>query len=284
VTAAATAVSAVASLTERPTPTAAEIAAAGITYPPIDELLTKATSKYALAIFAAKRARQINDYYSRLGRGTAGVRRAAGRARCPRRSRCPSRCARSTPACSSTPKASEGPGRRFRRALTMPSTAGSPAPTTATPRVVLGVGGGIAAYKACELLRRMRSPEALGADVTVVPTAAALNFVGAATFEALSGHPVAVGVFSDVPAVAHVATGQQADLVVIAPATADLMARAAAGMADDLLTATLLVTARCPCSWHRPCTPRCGTIPPPSPTSPPCGPAGWSSSTRPSAG
>jgi phosphopantothenoylcysteine decarboxylase/phosphopantothenate--cysteine ligase len=110
------------------------------------------------------------------------------------------------------------------------------------PRVVLGVGGGIAAYKACELLRRLRSPEVLGADVTVVPTASALRFVGAATFEALSGRPVTTDVFSDVPSVAHVATGQQADLVVIAPATADLMAKAAAGLADDLLTATLLVT------------------------------------------
>jgi phosphopantothenoylcysteine decarboxylase/phosphopantothenate--cysteine ligase len=107
---------------------------------------------------------------------------------------------------------------------------------------VLGVGGGIAAYKACELLRRLRSPEVLGADVTVVPTAAALKFVGAATFEALSGHPVAEDVFTDVPSVAHVATGQHADLVVVAPATADLLARAAAGLADDLLTATLLVT------------------------------------------
>ncbi len=105
--------------------------------------------------------------------------------------------------------------------------------------MVLGVGGGIAAYKACELLRRLR---AAGADVTVVPTASALKFVGAATWEALSGHPVATDVFTDIPGVAHVATGQRADLVVIAPATADLLARAATGRADDLLTATLLVT------------------------------------------
>ena len=107
------------------------------------------------------------------------------------------------------------------------------------PRVVLGVGGGIAAYKACELLRRLR---AAGCDVTVVPTASALKFVGSATWEALSGHPVATDVFTDIPSVAHVATGQHADLVVIAPATADVLARAAAGRADDLLTATLLVT------------------------------------------
>ncbi|MDQ2848439.1 MAG: bifunctional phosphopantothenoylcysteine decarboxylase/phosphopantothenate--cysteine ligase CoaBC [Actinomycetota bacterium] len=106
-------------------------------------------------------------------------------------------------------------------------------------RIVLGVSGGIAAYKACELLRRLR---ALDHDVTVVPTPAALTFVGAATFEALSGNPVATDVFTDVPAVMHVATGQQADLVIVAPASANLLARAAAGMADDLLTATLLVT------------------------------------------
>ena len=106
-------------------------------------------------------------------------------------------------------------------------------------RVVVGVSGGIAAYKACELIRRLR---AAGADVTVVATVNALRFVGAATFEALSGCPVATDVFSDVPSVAHVALGRDADLVVIAPATADLLARAATGRADDLLTATLLVT------------------------------------------
>lgn len=132
-------------------------------------------------------------------------------------------------------------------------------PEPPVPRVVLGVAGGVAAYKACEVLRRLRAG---GADVTVVPTAAALQFVGRATFEALSGHPVATDVFTDVDRVAHVATGQQADLVVIAPATADLLARAAAGLADDLLTATLLVT-RAPVlmvpamhteMWHHPAT------------------------------
>lgn len=113
------------------------------------------------------------------------------------------------------------------------------APAGRLPRVVLGVSGGIAAYKSCELVRRLRAG---GADVIVVPTAGALKFVGAATWEALSGHPVATDVFTDIPSVAHVATGQRADLVVIAPATADLLARAAAGRSDDLLTATLLVT------------------------------------------
>ncbi|GAA0620117.1 bifunctional phosphopantothenoylcysteine decarboxylase/phosphopantothenate--cysteine ligase CoaBC [Kutzneria viridogrisea] len=110
------------------------------------------------------------------------------------------------------------------------------------PRVVLGVGGGIAAYKACEVLRRLTES---GHRVRVVPTEAALRFVGAATFEALSGQPVATGVFADVPEVPHVRIGQTADLVVVVPATADLLAKAAHGLADDLLTATLL-TARCP--------------------------------------
>jgi len=110
------------------------------------------------------------------------------------------------------------------------------------PRVVLGVSGGIAAYKACELLRRFTES---GHDVTVVPTAAALEFVGAPTWAALSGKPVATDVWSGVHEVPHVRIGQTADLVVVAPATADLMAKAAHGLADDLLTNTLL-TARCP--------------------------------------
>ncbi|APA98166.1 bifunctional phosphopantothenoylcysteine decarboxylase/phosphopantothenate--cysteine ligase CoaBC [Nocardia seriolae] len=109
-------------------------------------------------------------------------------------------------------------------------------------RIVVGVGGGIAAYKSCNLVRRFTET---GHEVRVIPTESALNFVGKATFEALSGHPVHTGVFADVPEVPHVRLGQEADLVVIAPATADLMARAAQGRADDLLTATLL-TARCP--------------------------------------
>lgn len=110
------------------------------------------------------------------------------------------------------------------------------------PRVVLGVSGGIAAYKACELLRRFTES---GHDVTVVPTASALEFVGAPTWAALSGKPVATDVWSDVHEVPHVRIGQEADLVVVAPATADLMAKATHGLADDLLTNTLL-TARCP--------------------------------------
>ncbi|MBM7172188.1 bifunctional phosphopantothenoylcysteine decarboxylase/phosphopantothenate--cysteine ligase CoaBC [Streptomyces sp. G44] len=110
------------------------------------------------------------------------------------------------------------------------------------PNVVLGVSGGIAAYKACELLRRLTES---GHDVRVVPTASALHFVGAATWSALSGHPVSTEVWSDVHEVPHVRIGQQADLVIVAPATADMLAKAAHGLADDLLTNTLL-TARCP--------------------------------------
>jgi phosphopantothenoylcysteine decarboxylase / phosphopantothenate---cysteine ligase len=109
-------------------------------------------------------------------------------------------------------------------------------------RVVLGVAGGIAAYKACELLRLLTES---GHQVRVAPTAAALNFVGAATWAALSGQPVTASAWDDVHEVPHVRLGQEADLVIVAPATADLLARAAAGMSDDLLTAVLL-TARCP--------------------------------------
>jgi phosphopantothenoylcysteine decarboxylase/phosphopantothenate--cysteine ligase len=106
-------------------------------------------------------------------------------------------------------------------------------------KIVLGVGGGIAAYKACQVLRDLTEA---GHSVRVVPTANALEFVGAATWEALSGHPVATSVFVRVDEVEHVRIGQDADLVLIAPATADLLARIRAGRADDLLTATLLAT------------------------------------------
>ncbi len=109
-------------------------------------------------------------------------------------------------------------------------------------RIVLGVAGGIAAYKAAILLRLLKEP---GHSVRVVPTRAALEFVGRPTWEALSGEPATPDVFDDVAGVAHVALGSETDLVVVAPATADLLARAAAGIADDLLTTTLLV-ARCP--------------------------------------
>ncbi|MBD2896783.1 bifunctional phosphopantothenoylcysteine decarboxylase/phosphopantothenate--cysteine ligase CoaBC [Spirillospora sp. NPDC000708] len=114
--------------------------------------------------------------------------------------------------------------------------------TSRKPRVVLGVSAGIAAYKVCELLRRLTES---GHDVTVVPTEDALRFVGEPTWAALSGNPVSTAVWDGVAQVPHVRLGQGADLVFVAPATADLLARAAHGLADDLLTNTLL-TARCP--------------------------------------
>ncbi|MEU8398642.1 bifunctional phosphopantothenoylcysteine decarboxylase/phosphopantothenate--cysteine ligase CoaBC [Nonomuraea sp. NPDC048892] len=109
-------------------------------------------------------------------------------------------------------------------------------------KVVLGVSGGIAAYKACELLRLFTES---GHEVRVVPTREALKFVGAPTWAALSGNPVSAEVWDDVHEVPHVRIGKGADLVVVAPATADVLARAAHGLAGDLLTNTLL-TATCP--------------------------------------
>lgn len=106
-------------------------------------------------------------------------------------------------------------------------------------RVLVGIGGGIAAYKAAHLVRGLVGA---GAQVRVVPTEASLEFVGRATWEALSHHPVLTSVFEEVDEVAHVRHGQEADLVVIAPATADLLARMRIGRADDMLTASLLVT------------------------------------------
>jgi phosphopantothenoylcysteine decarboxylase/phosphopantothenate--cysteine ligase len=109
-------------------------------------------------------------------------------------------------------------------------------------RIVLGVGAGIAAYKVCELLRLLTEA---GHQVRVVPTQDSLRFVGAATWAALSGQPATVSAFDGVHEVPHVRLGKEADLVFVAPATADLLARAAAGRADDLLTSILLM-ARCP--------------------------------------
>jgi phosphopantothenoylcysteine decarboxylase/phosphopantothenate--cysteine ligase len=107
-------------------------------------------------------------------------------------------------------------------------------------RIVLGVGGGIAAYKVASLLRLFTEA---GHNVTVIPTEAAIRFVGVATWEALSGNPVTNSVFDDVHQVNHVRLGHEADLIVVAPATADLLARAATGQANDLLTNTLLMAS-----------------------------------------
>ncbi len=126
-------------------------------------------------------------------------------------------------------------------------------------KVILGVGGGIAAYKSCDLLRRLQDE---GFAVTVVPTPSSLNFVGAATWEALSGRPVTTTVWERVDEVRHVRLGKDADFNIIAPATADLIARIAHGRADDLLTNTLLastaptliVPAMHPAMWANPAT------------------------------
>ena len=126
-------------------------------------------------------------------------------------------------------------------------------------KLVLGVGGGIAAYKACDLLRRFQDS---GFDVTVIPTPAALNFVGTATWEALSGKKVSTQVWENADYVGHVKLGSEARYLVIAPATADLIARIAMGRADDLLTNTvlastakkLIVPAMHPKMWLNPAT------------------------------
>lgn len=125
--------------------------------------------------------------------------------------------------------------------------------------VILGVGGGIAAYKSCELLRRLQDR---GYEITVVPTPASLNFVGAATWEALSGRPVTTRVWESVHTVPHIALAERADFFLIAPATADLIARLAMGRADDLLTNLVLasdapkmiVPAMHPSMWLDPAT------------------------------
>lgn len=127
------------------------------------------------------------------------------------------------------------------------------------PEIVLGVGGGIAAYKSCELLRRLQDR---GYQVTVVPTPSSLNFVGKATWEALSGRPVNVQVWESVHTVTHISLAEQSEYFVIAPATADLIARLAAGRADDLLTnlvlasnsPKMLVPAMHPSMWLDPAT------------------------------
>lgn len=106
--------------------------------------------------------------------------------------------------------------------------------------VVLGVSAGIAAYKSCELLRRLQDS---GFCVTVIPTESSLNFVGKSTWEALSGRPVATTVWENADSVSHVSLAERSDLIIVAPATADVIARIAHGRADDLLTTTVLASA-----------------------------------------
>ena len=125
--------------------------------------------------------------------------------------------------------------------------------------IVLGVGGGIAAYKACELLRRLQD---LDFAITVIPTPSSLNFVGTATWEALSGRKVNTHVWQDVEKINHVSIADQAEAIIIAPTTADLLARLVQGRADDLLTNVVaassktkfLVPAMHPQMWLSPTT------------------------------
>lgn len=105
--------------------------------------------------------------------------------------------------------------------------------------IILGVGGGIAAYKACDLLRRLQDA---GFLVSVIPTRSSLNFVGKATWEALSGRPIQDDLWNNVHQVPHIALAKKADAIVIAPATADLIARIASGRADDFLTNVILAS------------------------------------------
>ena len=105
--------------------------------------------------------------------------------------------------------------------------------------VILGVGAGIAAYKSCDLLRRLIDD---GHSTTVIPTSSSVNFVGRTTWEALSGKPAPSELWDSNGGVAHVDAAKRAELIVVAPATADLIARIATGRADDLLTSTILAT------------------------------------------
>jgi phosphopantothenoylcysteine decarboxylase/phosphopantothenate--cysteine ligase len=117
--------------------------------------------------------------------------------------------------------------------------AGAPITFPRGRELILGVSAGIAAYKSCELLRRLQDH---GFLVTVIPTESSLNFVGKATWEALSGRPVSTSVWENIDSVSHVSLGDKADFLLIAPATADVIARLAQGRADDLLSTTVLAT------------------------------------------
>ena len=117
--------------------------------------------------------------------------------------------------------------------------AGAPITFPRGRELILGVSAGIAAYKSCELLRRLQDH---GFLVTVIPTETSLNFVGKATWEALSGRPVSTSVWENIDSVSHVSLGDKADFLLIAPATADVIARLAQGRADDLLSTTVLAT------------------------------------------
>ena len=248
----------------------------GITNPPIDELL----DADRLQVQPGDLRRQARPPDQRLllpaRRGPARVRRPArrdprpGEAALDRAARDQRRPARPPSTIEPRPDAAREPSRprhARRRPRGRPRRRRRASPPT----------------RPCELLRGC-SPRP-GTTSASCPPAAALEFVGARHLGGAvrpAGAPPRSGTTShEVP---HVRLGQEADLVVVAPATADLLAQAAHGLADDLLTNTLL-TARCPVrDGARRCTPRCGSTRPPRPTSPRCARAASSSSTRPSAG
>ncbi len=204
----------------------------GIIDPPIDDLLSKVDSKYQLVIFASKRARQINDYYADLHEGSLFDNVG--------------------PLVDSTiddkplsvalheineDKLDPEAARRARRSVSSRSVV-EPVETRAM-NVVVGITGGIAAYKAVAVVRAL---VLAGHDVHVVATDAALRFVGRPTLEAISRNPVHSDLYEGVAEVRHVAIGQRADLIVIAPATAHTLAKLATGLADDLLGNTVLAS------------------------------------------
>ena len=193
--------------------------------PKIDDLLAQVDSKYTLVILAAKRAREINSYYNQLERAARSTSRPSSRR-------------------GYGTNRSRSPSRRSPRARSRPSAPKGLASTSplAGRRVFLGVTGGIAAYKACSLTRLLTQS---GATVQVVMTRSAERFVGPATFAALSGRPAYTDLWEEPGQVLHVRLAHEADVAVVVPATANVIAKLAFGIADDLLTSSLLESA-CP--------------------------------------
>ena len=233
--------------------------------PRIETLMSKVDSKFTLVTLAAMRAREINDYYNQLGEGlgrivppqvtsvsrkplSIALEEIAANKIVVRAHRARGRRGRR--------RGRRGRGRRRRRPTRRPDRAGRTSRRRPSrrpmPRVVLGVCGGIAAYKAVEVCRRLVDA---GVHVAPVLTDDAQRFVGALTFSALASEPARTSLFGGPEPIPHTRLGQSADLVVVAPATAKLLGKYAAGISDDLLTATLLATrapgARVPGDAHR---------------------------------
>ena len=221
---------------------------ASLMEPRMEELLDKVDSKFTLVTLSAMRAREINDYYNQLGEGlgkivppqvTSVSRQAAddlARGDRARQDRGPA---------SSRARGRRVGGRRRRgRPRELARVPDEHAGVGSRRRIVLGVAGGIAAYKAVEVCRRLVDA---GAFVSPVLTEDAQRFVGALTFSALASEPARTSLFGPDgrgggEPIPHTRLGQRADLVIVAPATAKLLGKYAAGISDDLLTATLLAT------------------------------------------